>query len=674
MTSGGNINNDDKVPGLFAGENVLFNNAWTFLPPGSTAQRPTPSSTINYRLRFNTDEQLYEYYDAVQAAWTQLQESTFTQGPFITYTADASIPDAQNLGALANGILKQTITSGIATLDIALNGTDYYGPGFVIPPTSGGTGVNNGASTLTLAGSLSTIGAFTAAFTFTGATGVTFPTTGTLATTSQIPTGAALTRVDDTNVTLTLGGSPLIALINAASLTLGWTGTLAETRGGTGTGTYTLGDTLYSSASNTLSKLSGNTTAVKQYLSQTGDGVNSAAPAWATISGGDITGAALSKTDDTNVTLTLGGTPTTALLRAASLTLGWTGLLSIARGGTGVGSVTTSPTATAWAGWDANLNLSANNFIAGYATTATAAANTTLTVGSASSQFFTGSTTQTVTMPVASTLTTGHHFYVVNNSSGSVTVNSSGGNAIQVMAAGTTCNLTCILNSGTSAASWYAEYAFQSGSSTGTVNSGSINQLAWYAANGTAVSGLSTANSGVLVTSAGGVPSISSTLPAFTTSSITFNPTTGGIVGTTTNDNAAAGKVGEIIESTVSGGATIALSTGITADVTFINLTPGDWDVWGMATFSPNGSTTSINYNVAINTASVSFPALPGGGAYVVLNGIPVSAGGIISMPSGATRITVANATTQNVYLVVNVAFAGSTMSVYGYIGARRRR
>lgn len=48
----------------------------------------------------------------------------------------------------------------------------------------------------------------------------------------------------------------------------------------------------------------------------------------------------------------------------------------------------------------------------------------------------------------------------------------------------------------------------------GTVNAGSINQLAWYAANGTTVSGLATANNGVLVTSAGGVPSISSTLPA----------------------------------------------------------------------------------------------------------------------------------------------------------------
>lgn len=47
-------------------------------------------------------------------------------------------------------------------------------------------------------------------------------------------TPAALTKTDDTNITLTLGGSPSTALLHAASLTLGWTGTLSGTRGGTG--------------------------------------------------------------------------------------------------------------------------------------------------------------------------------------------------------------------------------------------------------------------------------------------------------------------------------------------------------------------------------------------------------------------------------------------------------
>lgn len=51
---------------------------------------------------------------------------------------------------------------------------------------------------------------------------------------------------------------------------------------------------------------------------------------WAAASGG-VTPAALTKTDDTNVTLTLGGTPSTALLQATSLTLGWTGRLALSR-------------------------------------------------------------------------------------------------------------------------------------------------------------------------------------------------------------------------------------------------------------------------------------------------------------------------------------------------------
>ena len=57
-------------------------------------------------------------------------------------------------------------------------------------------------------------------------------TSGTLALTSDIPTitPSALTKTDDTNVTLTLGGSPSTALLNGVSLTLGWTGQLANSR------------------------------------------------------------------------------------------------------------------------------------------------------------------------------------------------------------------------------------------------------------------------------------------------------------------------------------------------------------------------------------------------------------------------------------------------------------
>ncbi len=94
--------------------------------------------------------------------------------------------------------------------------------------------------------------------------------------------------------------------------------------GGTGLTSYSAGDTLYYASGTTLSKLSIGSSG--SYMSSSGT-----APQWTAA-------AALTKTDDTNITLTLGGSASTALLNAASLTLGWTGTLAVSRGGTGAGS------------------------------------------------------------------------------------------------------------------------------------------------------------------------------------------------------------------------------------------------------------------------------------------------------------------------------------------------
>jgi hypothetical protein len=117
---------------------------------------------------------------------------------------------------------------------------------------------------------------------------------------------------------------------NAMTLSL----PLDETYGGTGYAAYTLGDMLYASSTTVLSKLTGNITTTRKFLRQTGGGAVSAAPAWDTILAADIPASALTRTNDTNVTLTLGGTPASALLAAASLTLGWSGQLGLSRGGT----------------------------------------------------------------------------------------------------------------------------------------------------------------------------------------------------------------------------------------------------------------------------------------------------------------------------------------------------
>ena len=63
---------------------------------------------------------------------------------------------------------------------------------------------------------------------------------------------------------------------------------VTPTQGGTNIKTYTLGDTLYASATNTLAKLAGNTTTTKRFLSQTGTGSASAAPAWEVLDPSDI--------------------------------------------------------------------------------------------------------------------------------------------------------------------------------------------------------------------------------------------------------------------------------------------------------------------------------------------------------------------------------------------------
>lgn len=94
----------------------------------------------------------------------------------------------------------------------------------------------------------------------------------------------------------------------------------------------------------------------------------------------------------------------------------------------------------------------------GYTTTVTAAGTTTLTVASTFEQFFTGTTTQTVLLPVTSTLVLGNQYEITNMSTGVVTVNSSGGNLVVAIVPLARVTATVILTSGTTAASWDIQY------------------------------------------------------------------------------------------------------------------------------------------------------------------------------------------------------------------------
>jgi hypothetical protein len=106
----------------------------------------------------------------------------------------------------------------------------------------------------------------------------------------------------------------------------------------------------------------------------------------------------------------------------------------------------------------------------GFTTTVTAAGTTVLTNTSSVYQLFTGTTTQTVTLPVVTTLAQGWSFHIVNNSTGNLTVNSSGGNLVITVLPNTTTMCTCILATGTTAASWEAGYTdFSAATGSGSV-------------------------------------------------------------------------------------------------------------------------------------------------------------------------------------------------------------
>jgi hypothetical protein len=82
---------------------------------------------------------------------------------------------------------------------------------------------------------------------------------------------------------------------------------------------------------------------------------------------------------------------------------------------------------------------------------------------------FTGTLTQTVVLPVTSTLVLGEAFIIHNNSTGALTVQSSGLNTVTTIPAGNTFLVTCILTSGTTAASWDADFT----GTTATTGTGS---------------------------------------------------------------------------------------------------------------------------------------------------------------------------------------------------------
>jgi hypothetical protein len=160
---------------------------------------------------------------------------------------------------------------------------------------------------------------------------------------------------------------------------------------------------------------------------------------------------------------------------------------------------------------------------------------------------------------------------------------------------------------------------------------------------------------------------VTPTLGAASATSLTFSSTTG-IVGTTTNNDAAAGSVGEYLTNT---SGSISLTNNTDAGTASISLTAGDWDVWGDIEFKPGATTVTTVIKVGITTTSATLPASPAGGAFFNL-ALAYTGNSTIDLPIGMRRITIASTTTA--FLVTNCTFATSTLSAVGFLAARRVR
>ena len=137
--------------------------------------------------------------------------------------------------------------------------------------------------------------------------------------------------------------------------------------------------------------------------------------------------------------------------------------------------------------------------------------------------------------------------------------------------------------------------------------------------------------------------------------------------GTTTNDNAAAGQIGEFLSAILLQASAVALTTGVDAVVVQLPLTAGDWDVWGSVTYQmSNGNAVTLRAWINQAASQPSLDQLGGNAILPMPNNIPLA-----SLAITPLRVSAAGGVTLT--LGATAAFGG-TITAFGKIMARRRR
>lgn len=145
----------------------------------------------------------------------------------------------------------------------------------------------------------------------------------------------------------------------------------------------------------------------------------------------------------------------------------------------------------------------------------------------------------------------------------------------------------------------------------------------------------------------------------------------GQFLGTTTNDNAVAGRVGEYIEATVASASAIILTTGAALNMTSISLTAGDWDVTGAIYFNLGGATSITRLIASLSTTTNTLNLAPGYFADWE-QAAAVPGGNQISKSVSSQRFSLASTTT--IYLVGFAVFTAGPATEWGKLSARRVR
>lgn len=142
------------------------------------------------------------------------------------------------------------------------------------------------------------------------------------------------------------------------------------------------------------------------------------------------------------------------------------------------------------------------------------------------------------------------------------------------------------------------------------------------------------------------------------------------LLGTTTNDNATAGNVGQHTES-VGTDAVFNPGTDVFSDLGSLSLTAGDWDVTGFAGFYNNPSLTYISVFIGLVSGNNQTGQLYGNNGVLMFSAAGVNETVMGSIP--VYRMSLAATTT--VYLKAAIGYPSGTPHVVGWrISARRVR